>query len=368
MDMKILMIFCIFIFVACGRGRDEVEYVRVPRPAYEPRMVYVALGDSVSEGFGLWEAAGRHTTLFFERLRDEGVVNEYLNLAVSGHTTGDLLGLLGGLGRSERESLRYAQVVSLNIGGNNLLAPLWAYLPNAGEVQGIFDETMALVSEGWELVLELLDFIDEASDVIEDVLDVANELVYFADNFGIFDIFRVNSVLASATPAVDGATEIFGEFNALQTAVSGLLERSGELAVVDLFALIRGNFSAELEADFQAALRLFEYEFVQILDWLTENAPRATIIVNTVYNPIPLQFMGFPVNFAHEARRFVHELNHIIYVESSARELVVSDVYAALSGRLDLMIASVDIIHPNPAGHEIIANLAFDDLVERSSP
>jgi len=95
-------------------------------------QIYIALGDSVSSGFGLpgykSSPQGKHTSFFFEKLKNEGFVDEYHNMAVSGFTTSTLLKMLNNLGSDELELFRNAHVITLNIGGNNLIEPLVAYM------------------------------------------------------------------------------------------------------------------------------------------------------------------------------------------------------------------------------------------------
>jgi lysophospholipase L1-like esterase len=94
------------------------------------------LGDSVAAGFGLpgYRAApqGGNVTLLYEMLKAEGFVDRYENLAVSGHTTGDLLGVLDGIGGDGLKMFAEARVVSINIGGNNILEPFMAHISGLG--------------------------------------------------------------------------------------------------------------------------------------------------------------------------------------------------------------------------------------------
>jgi len=66
---------------------------------------FIALGDSVSSGYGLpgYSASpeGGHTSLLFAKLEREGHVDEYHNFAISGFTTADLLELLRNMGGEE---------------------------------------------------------------------------------------------------------------------------------------------------------------------------------------------------------------------------------------------------------------------------
>jgi len=377
-SLVILLIYAAIFAWAFNRrtGRNEplVEYdpiyeqhilVELPEPEEPepeiPRLVYVALGDSVSVGFGIWSMADRHTAVFFEKLYSQGLANEYVNLAVNGHTTTDLLKLLQALDYEDLETMHHATIITLNIGGNNIIAPFLQHLPDENEVQRIADETILFFSEAWTLAQELMDFAYESRETIEEMIEFATDVMYFADNFGFFDIFRLNGIIASASPVIESAVEVFEEISELEVVVTDTFGRATDLEVLELISLFAGTIPAELEAEFQASIRQFSYEFVEILDWLTNYAPDAIIIVNTVYNPLPIQLMGFSIGFANESARLIQSINRIIYEESQTRGLVVSDVYSSLG--LDMMNFSFDIIHPNPDGHSIIAELNYLDLI-----
>lgn len=372
--LSILLLTSIIFSIFLWRGaQDENEGYTYQPYIYEyeqespepeiPRLVYIALGDSVSEGFGIWSQADRHTAVFFEMLEDLGLANEYVNLAVSGFTTTDLLALLHGLNSYELDAMRHAAVVTLNIGGNNILEPFFEHLPDADQVQRITDETIAFATDAWGLVAEIMEFAGESMEVIEEVLEFANDLLYFAENFSIFDIFRLNQMIAAASPVMDSAAEVFTEISSLEASLTEIFDRTNDLEVIGLFALLAGTFPAELEAEFQASIRQFEAEFVEILTWLEEHAPQATIITNTVYNPLPPHIMGITIGISEESHRLIQEINRIIYEKSHARGHVVSDVYTILSYRLDMMNLNFDLIHPNFLGHCEIARLNFSDLI-----
>lgn len=368
--LGLIILMCgLVLFTSCARRgcrcRDCRCALRENITREPERLVYIALGDSVSEGFGIWSPEDRHTSVFFELLKEQGLANEYVNLAVSGFTTTDLLQLLNG--PEEIEPMPYASVITLNIGGNNILAPFWAYLPDASEMQRITEETVIFVTEAWALAQELMGFANNSREAVTNVLDFAEEVTDFVDNFGFLDIFRIDEMLAAVPPVIADAMNVFAEVNTLEATVTDMLGRAAELEITGLFPLVTGAFPDELEAGFQASIREFAYELAEILDWLESNAPNAVVIVNTVYNPLPMQLMGMELGFADESRRLIQAINDIIYEESRARGFIVSDVYAGLSNRPDMMNLSFDIIHPNPQGHYAIARLNFADFLQAIS-
>ncbi|MCL2197959.1 MAG: SGNH/GDSL hydrolase family protein [Defluviitaleaceae bacterium] len=378
--VKFFVLLCaIVIFTSCGSRRDnrdvqdvrehepnDIEIVFEETPAPDPiieRKVYIALGDSVSEGFGIWSLADRHTSVFFEMLREQGFANEYVNLAVNGYTTADLLSLLNSLSPGELSNFQYARVITLNIGGNNILAPLWEHLPDADSLQGIISETTDFIREAFGLMGEIMDFVSESREPIANILDFANEVIYFAENFGVRDIFRLNDMIAAAPPVIDGAMEVFAEVDAMEATVTEMLGRTSELEILGLFALFSGELPPSMERDLHAGVRIFTREFIEILEWLEDNAPYATVIVNTVYNPLPSDLLGMSFGLSDESERFIQSLNRVILMESQSRGFIVSDIYGSLSNRPDMMNANFDIIHPNPQGHYEIAKINFSDFM-----
>jgi hypothetical protein len=259
--------------------------------------------------------------------------------------------------------MQYARIVTLNIGGNNILEPFWEHLPDEDEIQAIVDETTIFATQAWELTQQIIDFVNESQAAIEEVLTFANEAVYFADNFGITDIFRVNQLLAAAPPVIDGATAVFAEVGTFEAAVTAMLIQAENLAVSELLSLFSGTIPPELESSFHAATNQFLTEFTQIITRLEYLAPNAVLIINTIYNPLPTHLMGIPLNISHHANRHIQSLNNII--RTQARNHIISDIYSNLSQRPDLMNANIDIIHPNPLGHTIIANQNYEDFMNR---
>jgi lysophospholipase L1-like esterase len=244
---------------------------------------FIAIGDSVSSGYGLEgyfgmssdEVVGRHTTLLFEMLRDDGYVDEYKNMAVSGFTTSMLLRQLYGLNEDELVYFRNARVITVNIGGNNVLTPFLGFLSG---------------------------------------LDINNP-------------------------------------------ITGLMI---------LMPILTGRFPAELEAALEAGVQTFLDEFAEIINWLDEFAPYATVMVNTVYNPIPSEFMGFSAAaVSARADELMGIINgHILY-ECEKMGFLTVDLYSYFAGQLNLF--AYDLVHPNVEGHELIAQMQYAAFTEHRS-
>lgn len=333
-----LLIFLLFAITSCSS--------EIVEPA--PR-VYISLGDSVSSGFGLVgyrvgddtaRPHNRHTTIFYDLLANTGHIDMYKNKATSGYTTTMLLDMLRS---ADEETLSYfynAEIITLNIGGNNILSPFLLYLSNLEAVAGgnnlrVGAETLA---EAWGVIAHFMPNVEESDD------DTTNEL-------GIMDIVSgIRDIVSGLGDLITGGREV----------VSG---------IPSVVSILLGSLSSELEQDLEIGVQAFEVEFTQIISWLNIHAPNATIVVNTVYNPIPCEIGGVTIPLSNTANTLIERMNHKIYVESDTHGFLVVDIYSYFKNRMDLIFfnlnplsdaISFDIIHPNDAGHALIAQLHYE--------
>jgi len=311
--------------------------------------IFIALGDSVSSGYGLLgygaSPEGVHTSLFFAKLEQEGHVNEYHNFATSGFTTSDLLGMLHGMAAEQLPLFRKARVISLNIGGNNILTPFLTYLSDLQVVSGtgnIMTGAGGVLSGSWAVVYEIISGLGSvASDTEETGFSIAG--------------FRtgIGSILSG-----------FGElFVGTREVIAGS---------PDVVSAWRGSLSPGLEAMFEEGVHVFTQEFREIISWLEANAPNATLIVNSLYNPIPKYVLMVSVPLTNWADVLIESMNRTIFEESARRGFLVSDISYYFFNRTDFMIfnlnpfaggLSLDIVHPSAEGHERIAQLKHDTFV-----
>ena len=84
---------------------------------------YVALGDSISTGYGLAEGEPSFVT----QLADQSGLT-VLNLAQNGATTQDVWNTLEGLEGADKSALENARLITLTVGGNDLMGALYTYL------------------------------------------------------------------------------------------------------------------------------------------------------------------------------------------------------------------------------------------------
>lgn len=306
--------------------------------------IYIALGDSVASGYGLigyvGAPQGRYTSLFFDNLEQLGDITEYHNFATSGYTTTDVLEFLRNLDNDEMRLFRNAGVVTLNIGGNNILTPFLAYLADLQIVAGggnVATGAGQTLSGAWGVIYELISGVGSV----------------FSEDDTNFDIGGI----------VGGLGDILSGLGGMIFGVGEIV--SGSPNVV---ATWRGSLSPELEAMFDEGVQTFNYEFLEIISWLELNAPNATIIVNTVHNPIPQEILVISVPIHNWAYALISYMNQTVIDESEVRGFLVADVNNYLSDRLDLTSfnlnptagsISFDLVHPNAEGHRLIAELNY---------
>ena len=325
-------------------------------PVYRPSLpdeasphIFIALGDSVSSGYGLigygTSPEGRHTSLFFTKLEQEGHVDEYHNFATSGFTTTDLLGMLHGMDTEELLLFQNARVISLNIGGNNILTSFLAYLSDLQVVSGtgnIITGAGGVLSGAWGVIYEIISGVESA---VSDTEETG---------------FSIGGVIT-------GIGNILSGFGALLVGTGEIIAGSP-----DVVSAWRGSLSPELEAMFEEGVRTFSEEFREIITWLKVNAPDATIIVNSLYNPIPEDILMVSVPIASWADVLIESMNRTILEESARRGFLISDISYYFVNRTDFVVfnlnpfagdLSLDIVHPNAEGHKRIAQLKHDTFV-----
>jgi lysophospholipase L1-like esterase len=308
---------------------------------------FLALGDSVSSGYGLASHEESYSAIFYEFLYNEGYVDSYINMAVDGFTTTALLELLNNMDSKERRVFRNARIITVNIGGNNILAPFKNYLSNLGVVSGV--DTIRSGAGG--IVSGTLDIISGIRSGIETI---------------IFDL-EENKPL---TPVV-----ITGIGNVI-AGTGNIITGTGEIisGSIDFFSIFLGSFSPELRNELENGVQVFSDEFKEIITLIKKRAPKATLIVNTVYNPIPQEVLRASLGISSATNMLLESMNSIIIQESKARGYLVTDISTHFSNRLDIMqfninptigSLSLDIVHPNAHGHNLIAQMNKEIFKQR---
>ena len=307
--------------------------------------IYIALGDSIPSGYGLEgyldSPEGVYTAVFFERLKEAGYVDEYHSMARSGSNTTDLLALLSSMSDEELELFKYARVITINIGGNNVLTPFLAYMAELQAVSGalnIQEGADGVLSGGWRVIYEIVSGVrgavsadDESDFSLEEVITGFGDLIAGLGEL----ILGTGEIIAGAPHAIDMWT---------------------------------GEFSEELTDILDEGVQSFNEDFSKIIAWLEAHAPRATIIVNTIFNPIPHEILSISMPIAALADSLLEQINDTILAESETRGFYVADIRPYLTNRQDLTDFNInpfagplsfDLVHPNEEGHYIIAQVVY---------
>lgn len=257
------------------------------------KAIYVALGDSVPAGYGLSNTKDGCVKLFSDTLKDNGYPNAMMNYAVSGITTDTLLSSLQNMQTANPESLttiKNASIITVNIGGNNVLGPL-----------------IEAINENLKPQLKSLGITNIATATTEQLTSIGTSLFLMT---------------------IDDA------------------------------------HMAKIEQGTQK----FALDFPKIIKWLKTNAPNANIIVNTIYNPIPSY-----LSFYNASKSQLNEMNTLIMKNAKQSGYYVADIHSVFLkeqtngtqiinlnlGQYKKSPVSIDI-HPNAAGHKLIAQIQKD--------
>lgn len=233
----------------------------------------IALGDSISAFYGVDEEDG-YVAKLSELLKTKKIDNEFTNLAISGLDTQTLLEQLAE--KDVLAQLKNADIITLNIGGNNVLKPF-----------------IEILSENFKALK-------------------------------ITDITKVSPVV--------------------------------------LMAFMTKKLTDKQMASLMEGVKIFEEDFPEIIEILHTSAPNAEIFVNTVYNPIP-SMLG-----VYEASEIViPSINEYITDNGKGLGYTVVDVYSVYKESPEIITnfspvsGSVDI-HPNTAGHTLIAKAVAEEI------
>lgn len=267
----------------------------LPCALAEQETVYLALGDSITAGWGLNAEAGEKG---FPELLAESMGYTLVNRAVSGYRTADVIAQLAD--PAAAADVARADVITLTIGGNDMIALLL-------ELTAQTYNTMAAVSmPGAPLIT--------AQDVMT-ILSDPNDL-------------RQQTIMGCAQLAMTGSPEM---------GIPPLQEN--------------GAVAAGLEA-YAAALG-------QLLTALRTLNPDVTIVVATQYNPYMELEGSFAEMNAGVAEGLTGLNAAIIANAPVGGYLVadVNAAFIAAGGDLcnaDAATGNMDV-HPNAAGHAVIA-------------
>ena len=326
-------------------GADTAQEIAPPPP---PPRLYMALGDSVAHGYGV-EQKERYADLLYGHFLELDLADGYINYGQNGQSTTGLLEYLHELEADEHLAPELglfadASVISINIGGNNILAPFIRYLPDAAALT--------------QMVGQVREVMDDAEQLGAEVTAMDEDIRGIRENFQISDLLRLRELLDTASTILADSTAVFAKLE--------------EIKADNPFSVLAGPLPEGLEDELMAGVEDFAGEFLEIINWLNRCAPEAIIIVNTVYNPLPEEFLGMEMALSAYADVYTDMLNEIIYEAQAAQGFLVADVHAGFAAvepmsevmNFSLNLAdkqlNVDIIHPNARGHVLIADLCLD--------
>jgi len=137
----------------------------------EPRN-FIALGDSVAYGYGLASVEESYSAVFYTMLINEGYnLDGYTNLAVNGFTTAMLMDCLNSIDEDSLNLIRNAYIITLNIGGNNILVPFSDYMSkNDYNTSGFF----GMFSDLPELMTALQNGADDFTNEFKEIISWLN--------------------------------------------------------------------------------------------------------------------------------------------------------------------------------------------------
>lgn len=233
---------------------------------------YLALGDSISSGYGLEEGVGSFVDLF---ALENGLEADD-SFAAPGMTSSDLLGLIAN--ETLLAKIAEADVVTVTIGGNDVLAALYSYLANAYNAAYPDDDMTAeriqavLMGDDIEAKAGLIAFASGQLDGFATSTEAAQALQGFSANLGtIVDVISatnpdVKLIIANqynpyshlanelaGTDYEDELAAISSAFDAGATALSAAIRvsaMSGDFVIADAF----GTFAAASENPCNASL------------------------------------------------------------------------------------------------------------------
>ena len=314
------------------------------RPKPDKPKLYIALGDSIASGYST-TSEEIYPSILFELLKNDGHIDSYYNMAEIGLTTSTMLEILKNMGKEDLKLFKNAYVITINIGGNNVLLPFLEYISNMKIISGSDN-----IRSGAE------EFSSGARDIMSE------------------SIIGVRSAFSDTTNTNFNLESIRAGFRTLFTGLGTIATGAGEvlIGIPKAISTYRGTISTELEDILNNSVKTFNDEFVEIINWIDKNAPKATLIVNTVFNPFPSEILRLSVPFTDWVDDIILLINNIIIIESKNRGFLVSDVYSNLSNQLDLTNFNInpftgqlsyDIIHLNDKGHRMIANLNYETFI-----
>jgi lysophospholipase L1-like esterase len=268
-----------------------------PARAQGANWQYTALGDSLAAGTG--DAQGGYVPRYRDHVRaDTGNAVTLNDRGVPGWTSDDLLAALR-TDAALRAQIAGSQVVTFNIGGNDLLHALQRYQAGAcggPDNQRCFGETIARFKSNWNAILAQILSLRSTRDTVVRTMDIYNPVVNQLKFFGVFaqvkpyldDINRHIHLTSTANRVL--VAPVYREFNGPNgdedAAAKGYISGDGihpSPAGHDAAArLLRQRFYHPLSTTF-SPVRFAAPAFVVV-----EGEPRATVRLTRINSDVPV--------------------------------------------------------------------------------
>ena len=293
-----------------------VQLLAVPALAAEDAPVYLALGDSISTGYGLSAENQRFSSLVAAKLPGYTIHNE----AQDGYTTVDVYNLISTGALDDK--IANADLITLTCGGNDMMDTLYE------EIAANFNSKQGVINAGKQILPD----------------DVPK---YLAGHEGYDLGLRFNALLKLAAESTICGTD------------------NGD--PVPFFA----------SKAFSDALNAFETSLYDVTNYVRTLNPDAHFIVNTQYNPYKsFEFIDPDATGASMYTAMYEKicpcldaLNNVISSNAAEIGYAIADVFTAFepykgtlcNAKANGMSPELDF-HPNAEGHKVIAQTILNTL------
>lgn len=327
--------------------------VRADAMPVQEEKRYLALGDSITTGYML---GGEHfTSEAFVTITAEKNGYTPVNRAVDGNTSADILNELetGALD----EEIERADLITITCGGNDLLR----FLGDSFTVT--LDEVWQTTSAGLNDISEKLgldEYIPELSSIVRDAMEEPSETEEKEEHKEI--LMAMYAVFSSFVGAVDDSLAYVEKAKENATVWQLFLLRAYEDMVYRILDTAEKKLIDLTETEeFRKVLKEYTDRLDAIITYIRRHNEDVQIVVLNQYNP----YHWFDTPACMVLRRFfergIRPLNAVIMQNSKSGEYRVADVYTAFASEETCLANAVSDpleldIHPNAAGHAVIAD------------
>ncbi len=226
-------------------------------------QTYLALGDSISTGYGLDNAG----TEAFPSLLKNQLGSDYtlVNKAVNGETTSSLLARLSTT--EYQNAVIDADLITITIGGNDLMAILYSFL--ADEMNMSADQVKATLESGTDMTaLTAAANAINSGSFVPSAVDIAAIAVRFASVISTIKALNPDAMIITATqydpykyltyqinslysllpsfapdyiPLADAIIKLSGTINSALSTLNGMLRSGSGYTVADVYSVFNGS-------------------------------------------------------------------------------------------------------------------------------